>query len=75
MCAPKDHPAPEDTALQPQLSDLPAQLGQFLALVPGQALRLARSTRSRATQLPSVPSLIPRSRATWAIGFPVSRIS
>src|SRR5690606_28352633 len=32
-----------------------------------------RSTRSLATQLPNVPSLIPRSRATSAIGLPVSR--
>src|SRR5450759_3873160 len=31
------------------------------------------SARSLANQLPSVPSLIPRSRATCAIGFPVSR--
>src|SRR5664279_3869135 len=33
----------------------------------------SRSPRSWANQLPSVPSLIPRSRATCAIGFPVSR--
>src|SRR6266705_3994691 len=33
----------------------------------------SRSARSLAYQLPSVPSLIPRSRATCAIGFPVSR--
>src|SRR5829696_9933770 len=32
----------------------------------------SRASRARATQLPSVPSLTPRSRATWAIGFPVS---
>lgn len=32
-----------------------------------------RATRSLATQLPSVPSLIPRSWATCAIGLPVSR--
>ena len=28
---------------------------------------------SLATQLANVPGLIPRSRATWAMGFPVSR--
>src|SRR6516225_5883923 len=33
----------------------------------------SRSARSLATQLPRVPPLIPRSRATWAIGFPGSR--
>src|SRR6516164_5870888 len=33
----------------------------------------SRSARSLATQLPRVPWLIPRSRATWAIGLPVSR--
>src|ERR1035437_7738670 len=33
----------------------------------------SRSARSLANQLPSVPSLIPRSRATRATGFPVSR--
>src|ERR1700750_3238210 len=31
------------------------------------------SARSLATQLPRVPALIPRSRATWAIGFSVNR--
>src|SRR4029453_5348401 len=31
--------------------------------------------RSCAHQLPSVPSLTPSSRATWAIGLPVSRTS
>src|SRR3954451_8795694 len=35
-------------------------------LVPSAA------SRARFTQLPSVPSFTPRSRATWAIGFPVS---
>ncbi len=30
------------------------------------------ASRARATQLPSVPSFTPRSRATCAIGFPVS---
>src|SRR4051794_36207421 len=32
----------------------------------------SRASRALATQLPNVPSLTPRSRATWAIGFPVS---
>jgi hypothetical protein len=35
----------------------------------------SRRRRSSATQLPSVPSLTPRSRATCAIGLPVSRTS
>ena len=34
-----------------------------------------RRRRSAFTQLPSVPALIPRSRATCAIGLPVSRTS
>src|SRR6266704_4941040 len=34
-----------------------------------------RARRSLAHQLPSVPSLIPSSRATCAIGLPVSRTS
>jgi hypothetical protein len=35
----------------------------------------SRRRRSRSTQLPSVPELIPRFRATCAIGLPVSRTS
>src|SRR5262249_47809427 len=35
----------------------------------------SRRRRSAPPQLPSVPSLIPRSRATCAIGLPVSRTS
>src|SRR4029078_4970332 len=35
--------------------------------------RPSLASRSWATQLPSVPSWTPRSRATWAIGLPVSR--
>jgi hypothetical protein len=36
---------------------------------------LARRRLSALTQLPSVPSLMPRSRATCTIGLPVSRTS
>src|SRR3954447_24685460 len=39
------------------------------------ALPFSRLRRSPAHQLPSVPSLIPRSRATCAIGLPVSNTS
>jgi hypothetical protein len=57
-----------------QLGVLPPQPGQLLPLGLRQApLPCPRACRSAATQLPRLPSLIPSSRATCAIGRPVSR--
>ena len=56
--------------------DLAGQVGRVLAgylLIAGRPSATPCSILSLASQLPSVPSQIPRSRATWAIGFPVSR--
>lgn len=70
-----EDPSLEDITIHPQLSDLTAQLQQLLALIGGQAVALTLTTLRLAAgdQLPSVSSLIPRSRATCAIGFPVCR--
>lgn len=61
-----------------QLGLLPPQTGQFLLLgllrvpLPLPPPLYCSASRSMCTQLCSVYGLIPRSRATWATGLPVS---
>ena len=69
----KDHGSLEDITLHPQLGDLPLELPKAGPLSPlSSPLGRPFTARSRATQLPSVPSWMPRSLATSAIGLPVS---
>jgi hypothetical protein len=69
----QDHRTLEDITLHPLLGVFPPQPGQLGLLGPAQAGRGCRcAARSRLTQVASVVSLIPRSRATSAHDFPVS---
>ena len=70
---PEDHRSLEDITLHGQLGDLGLELAYDLGVDLGRVEFLPWASLSLATQLANVPGLIPRSRATWAMGFPVSR--
>src|ERR1039457_2388678 len=70
------HPATERLRTSRSIRSLVFSLrSRFSSLMSStdRPLLPSGSARSWAYQWPSVPSLIPRSRATCAIGFPVSR--
>ena len=73
---PEGHRAFEHVAPHSELGVLLTQPGQLGPLILAQRpVPLTAAAPVSFTQFPRVPSLIPRSRATCAIGLPVSRTS
>jgi hypothetical protein len=64
-----------DRAYKAAIADLTSQASSARSSSLSAPSASPRRRRSAFTQFPSVPSLIPRSRATCAIGLPVSRTS
>jgi hypothetical protein len=74
--SPEGHAAFEDIALHRQLSVLPTQPGQLRPLIGTQRpVTLTTAALIGVHPVPERALVDPASRATWAIGFPVSRTS
>ena len=74
--SPEGHAAFEGIALHRQLGVLPPQPGQLRPLISSSAPLPSRRWRLSAfTQVAQRALVDPTSRATWAIGFPVSQTS